>query len=256
MVNSIVVLAVIVLPGWISISAAQLHHPRVVDRTTLMTWGMLFYHAAVVHAIGITAVALITFAWQGYFLGALALDRILIDGAFTFAKEAPGTAFAVFGLYFLWMLIGSVVSGITDLPAKLTYGVSRAARKAKLAPEPVRNELVWHRALDIDRRAREEEKGGEVNIQVAIRMKNGDEYFGDLKAYTILPNSVESKDIRLGNAVLYPNGDESSPVDLNFSDFGGGGVLLNTANISSIHYMFHDDYNRQPSPSNANEDGA
>ena len=56
--------------------------------------------------------------------------------------------------------------------------------------------------------------------------------------------------------MLYPNGDESSPVDLRFSDFGGGGVLLNTANISSIHYMFHDDYNRQPSPSNANEDEA
>lgn len=257
MVNSIVVLAIIVLPGWISISAAQLHHPRLVDRTTVMTWGMLFYHAAVVHAIGIAAVALIALAWQGYFLGALGLEHILIEGAaYAFAKESPGTAFAVFGLYFLWMLIGSVVSGITNLPAKLTYGISRVARKAKLAPEPVRNELVWHRVLDLDRRAREEEKGGEVNIQVAIRMKNGDEYFGDLKAYTSLPDSVESKDIRLGDAVLYPNGDESSPVDLNFSRFGGGGVLLNTANISGIYYMFHDDYNRQPSPSNANEDGA
>ena len=251
MVNSIVVLAIIVLPGWISISAAQLHHPRLVDRTTVMTWGMLFYHAAVVHAIGIAAVALITFAWQGYFLGALALDRILLDGAYAFAKEAPGTAFAVFGLYFLWMLIGSVVSGITDLPAKLTYGVSRAARKAKLAPEPVRDEPVWHEAFTSDRR-----EAGKSYVQVAIRMKNGDEYFGGLEAYPILPDSVESKDIRLGNAVLYPNGDESSPVDLNFSDFGGGGVLLNTANTSSIHYMFHDDYNRQPLPSNANEDGA
>lgn len=252
MVNSIVVLAIIVLPGWISISAAQLHHPRMVDRTTVMTWGMLFYHAAVVHAIGIAAVALITFAWQGYFLGALALDRILLDGAYAFAKEAPGTAFAVFGLYFLWMLIGSVVSGITDLSAKLTYGVSRVAQKAKLAPEPVQDEPVWHRALNLDRRAR----GGEVHVQVAIFMKNLDVYVRYLHSYPILPDSVESKDIRLGDAVLYPNGDRSSPIHLNFSDFGGGGVLLNTANISSIHYMFHDDYNRQPSPSNANEDGA
>ena len=251
MVNSIVVLAVIVLPGWISISAAQLHHPRMVDRTTVMTWGMLFYHAAVVHAIGIAVVALITFAWQGYFLGALALDRILIDGAYGFAKESPGTAFAVFGLYFLWILIGSVVSGVIDLPAKLAYLVSRVDQKAKLAPEPVREEPVWHEAFTSDRREK-----GKSYVQVAIRMKNGDEYFGGLEAYPILPDSVESKDIRLGNAVLYPNGDETSPVDPNFSDFGGGGVLLNTANISSIHYMFHDDYNRQPSPSNANDDGA
>ena len=40
MVNSILILAVIVLPGWISISVAQRHHPRVVDRTALMVWGI------------------------------------------------------------------------------------------------------------------------------------------------------------------------------------------------------------------------
>lgn len=240
MVNSIVVLAIIVLPGWISISAAQLHHPRVVDRTTVMTWGMLFYHAAMVHAIGIATVALITFVWQGYLLDTLGLDRILINGAYAFAKKSPGPAFAVFGMYFLWMIIGSVLSGVIDLPARLTSAISRVAQKAKLAPEPVRDEPVWYRALNLDRRARD----GEVHVQVAIFMKNMDVYVGYLHSYPILPDSVESKDIRLGDAVLYPNGDRCSPVYLNFSDFGGGGVLLNTANISSIHYMFHDE---QPS---------
>lgn len=252
MVNSIVVLAIIVLPGWISISAAQLHHPRVVDRTAVMTWGMLFYHATVVHTIGIAAVALITSLWQGYFLDALGIDRILIDGAYAFAKKSPGPAFAVFGLYFLWMLIGSVVSGVIDLPARLASVVSRVAQKAKLAPEPVQEEPVWYRALNLDRRAR----GDKVHVQVAIFMKNLDVYVGYLHSYPILPDSVEAKDIRLGDAVLYPNGDRSSPEYLNFSDFGGGGVLLNTANISSIHYRFHGDYDIQPSPSSANEDGS
>ena len=73
-------------------------------------------------------------------------------------------------------------------------------------------------------------------------MKNGDIYAGNLESYPILPDSEESKDIRLGDSVRYPAGDFSSPVELDFSNYRGGGVLLNTVNISSIEYMFHQDY--------------
>ena len=65
---------------------------------------------------------------------------------------------------------------------------------------------------------------------------------GDLKSYPVLPQSEESRDVRLGDSIRYPGGDASSPVELEFSNYGGGGVLLNTKNISSIEYMFHDDY--------------
>ena len=236
MVNSIIILAIIVLPGWLSISAAQLHHPRLIDRTGVMLWGMLFYHAAVIHAIGIAVSALLIFALPSYFLDTLRIHAILTDGAYAFASESPGTAIAMFGGYFLWMVIASVVSGVVDLPAKLTYGVGWLLRKANLANEPFRDEPVWYRALHQD----EDDK---KNIQVTIRMKNGDIYKGSLLSYPWgLPDSAESKDIRLGKSVLYPNGDESSPIELDFTEFGGG-VLLNTANISSIQYLFHDDYN-------------
>ncbi len=243
MVNSILILAIIVLPGWISISAAQLHHPRIADRTTAMVWGMLFYHAAVVHIVGLGVVSAITLAWQGYFLDTIGLDRILIDGPSDFAKKAPGTAFVVFGAYFLWMVAGSAISGVVDLPAKLTTWIGLIAWKAGLASKPVGDEPVWYRALELDRR--EEES----NVQVFVRMKNGDSYIGDLQSYPILPDSVESKDIQLGgNSALYLDRGDSSPVEIDFRDHGGGGVLLNTTNISSIHYRFHKDYDRGNSP--------
>ena len=197
---------------------------------------MLFYHAAVVHAIGIALSALLIFALPGYFLETLRIQAILTDGAYAFASESPGAALALFGGYFLWMVIASVVSGVADLPAKLTYRVSWLLRKASLTNDPLREEPVWYGALY----QTEEDK---KNIHVSIRMKNGDVYVGALESYPLnLPDSEEAKDIRLGNSVLHPNGDESSPIYLDFSDESGG-VLLNTANISSIQYLFHDDYN-------------
>ena len=241
MLNSIIVLAIIVLPGWLSISAAQLHHPRLIDRTGVMLWGMLFYHAAVVHAIGIAVSALLIFALSGYFLETLRIQAILTDGAYAFASKSPGVALALFGGYFLWMVIASVVSGVVDLPAKLTYGVGWLLRKANLANEPFRNEPVWYSALYQDRKEKEERIQKEIQVHVSIRMKNGDVYEGVLDSFpSNLPDSTESKDIRLGNSVLYPNGDESAPVELDFSDEFGGGVLLNTTNISSIQYLFQD----------------
>ena len=81
-------------------------------------------------------------------------------------------------------------------------------------------------------------------------MKNGDVYRGNLESYPILPDSEASKDIRLGDSVLYPGGDISSPIRLNFSIYDGGGVLLNTLNISSIEYILHDNYQSQGNDEN------
>ena len=148
MVNSIIILAVIVLPGWISVTAAQRHHPRVVEQTALMVWGMMFYHAAVVHAIGVGTAAALTLIWRGYFLDTLGLDRVLTEGALEFARDSPGTAFAVFGAYFLWTVIGSAISGVVDAPSRLTSAIGAVAQMARLAPEPVEEESIWHSALN------------------------------------------------------------------------------------------------------------
>ena len=241
MANSIIVLAIVVLPGWISMSANQHYHARIVDQSTVMSWGLLFYHAMIVHLIGVGVVAASVFIAQGYFLDTLGLDRILTDGPADFAKKPPGTAFSVFGCYSLWMVVGSTMSGVVDLPSKVTYGVGKVANFLELAPPPVSSdEPVWYRALNLDRRIKDKS-----NVQVRVYMKNSDIYVGDLESYPILPDSEESKDIRLGNSILYPRGDIDSGIELDFSNRGGGGVLLNTMNISSMQYMFHDNYGLQ-----------
>ena len=237
MVNSIIILAVILLPGWISISVAQRYHPRVFERTTLMVWGMMFYHAAVVHAIGLGTAAALAWAWRGYFLDTLGLDRVLTEGAAEFTRDSPGTAFAAFGAYFLWMVIGSAVSGVVDLPSRLTSSIGWVANKLHWAAIPREEESIWYRALNLD-----SGKSGEYSVvQVSIRMKNGDMYIGELKSYAIAPDTAESKDVWVGNHTFYPNDDPFSPIEMEFAD-DEGGVLLNTANMYSVHYRLISDY--------------
>lgn len=231
MVNSI-----IILPGWISISVAQRYHPRVFERTTLMVWGMMFYHAAVVHAIGVGTAAALALIWRGYFLDTLGLDRVLTEGAVEFARDSPGTTFAAFGAYFLWMVIGSAVSGVVDLPSRLTSSIGWAANKLNWATIPREEESIWYRALNLDRR-----KSDKSSVQVSIRMKNGDMYVGELKSYPIAPDTAESKDVWIGDHTFYPNDDPFSPIEMEFGD-DEGGVLLNTANMYSVHYRLISDY--------------
>ena len=241
MVNSIIILAIIVLPGWISITANRRHYPRTDDKSNLMTWGMLFYHATIVHAVGVALVALAALVFREYFLNTLFIGRLLAEGPVEFTKAMPAAALTLFGPYILWMVVGSVMSGVIDLPARLTNGIGIGMNKLKLAPAPMGVEPVWYSALNLDRKI----GGKELNILVSVRMKNGDVYEGDLESYPILPDSEASKDIRLGNSVLYPGGDVTSPIKLDFSIYDGGGVLLNTLNISSIEYILHDDYQSQ-----------
>ena len=73
-------------------------------------------------------------------------------------------------------------------------------------------------------------------------MKNGDIYVGNLDSYPILPDSADAKDLRLGDSVFYHAGDTDQAEELSFSKSGGGGVLLNTSNVSSIEYVYHDNY--------------
>ena len=185
MVNSIIILAIVVLPGWISISANQRYYARIVDRSTVMSWGILFYHAMIVHLIGVTVVAAMIFIGQAYFLDTLGLDRILTEGLSDFSKKSPGTAFSVFGCYSLWMVVGSTMSGVIDLPSKVTTGVGKVAVILRLAPPPVSSdEPVWYRALNLDRKDKDKS-----SVQVRIHMKNSDVYVGDLESYPILPDS-------------------------------------------------------------------
>ena len=237
MVNSLLVLAIVVLPGWLSITANRVYHPRVLDTSPMMLWGMMFYHAAVVHAIGVGIVAVATLIQEEFFLDTLGLVRVLTEGPADFTKASPRTGFGVFGAYTLWLFFASIASGIVDAPSRLTKATGWLLRTARLAPEPLPEEPIWYGALNVDRTTT-----SKANVQLRARMKNGDVYVGSLHSYPILSDTAISKDFRLGDSVLYPGGDTSSPVEMYFSKLGGGGVLLNTANVSSIEYLYHDEY--------------
>ena len=237
MLDSILTLAVIVLPGWLSITANRLYRPSDVDnhKSTVMEWGMVFYHASIVNVIGAIVVAIIYASSPG--LKTLGLDQIFTEGPIAFTKASPTAGFVVFGLYLLWLVFGSTISGTTNLPSSVIQGVGWIAHAARLAPDRLQEEPVWYSALTIDRR-----ESGKPNVQLRVRMKNGDIYVGNLDSYPILPDSADAKDLRLGDSIFYLAGDVDAAEELNFNESGGGGVLLNTTNVSSIEYMYHDNY--------------
>ena len=236
MVNSLIILAIVVLPGWISITVNQRYHPRIVDRSAVMLWGILFYHAVVVHIIGILLFTGVIYLLEISSTTDLGLEKVLVDGYADYAKEKPGATFIISGLYVLWILLGSVISGVSDIPSGLTNCLGSLMRKCGIASDPVEEEPIWYRALGIERR-----QFDNLIVQVSVRMKNGDLYVGQLIDYPILPDSEKAKDFRLGDSIYVPSDPRKAAIRLDFSNHDGGGVLLNTENISSIEYMLHRD---------------
>ena len=70
-----------------------------------------------------------------------------------------------------------------------------------------------------------------------IRMKRGDIYYGELASYPLLPDSQKEKDFLIAKARFYPGGDPEKEYRLEDID-GGGTVLLNTAEVSSIDVYY------------------
>ena len=237
MIDSILVLAVIVLPGWLSITVNQLYYPRSIgiDKSTVMEWGMVFYHAVVVHVLMFMIAATVLWFWPG--LWTSGLEQMVAEGPIAFTRIHPIEGFWILGPYSLVLIVVSVLSGVIHLPSRTIAIVSWIPETLKLAPNRLQEDPVWYSALTIDRRV-----ASKQDVLLRVRMKVGDIYVGNLDSYPILPDSSDTKDLKLGKAILYPGGDLTAPVELDFSESGGGGVLLNTSNVSSIEYLFHDNY--------------
>ena len=235
MIDSIVVLALVLLPGWISVTAGRLHSPRILDRTAVMQWGVLIYHAVVVHIVSILLAGILTLILSDFFFTTLAVDRLFVDGVREYVESDPSLGFTVLGGYALLLVIVSGFSGVIDLPSKITERISWSARKCKIADDPVSQVPLWYRAWRLDRLDANKSK-----VQLVVRMKNADVYIGNLYEYQAESEPGNSRDIILsGDIILWPGGDASNIVKLPFEDHGGGGVMLNSTNISSIEYLYH-----------------
>jgi len=203
-----------------------------------MVWGTLFYHAVIVHILcGLSSLALILIVRLSS-MDTLDVWLLFTKGLVPYAKESPATVTIFSTWYVACMLFWSIVSGVADLPSKLTRVVGWVAEQVRLAPEPVEDEPIWYQALGLERR-----RSSDSRVQVKVVLKNGDVYIGQLLSYPILPDSEKSKDFRLGDSYYLPGGDVDEQVELSFSkNESGGGVLLNTVNVSSIEYIVHKDY--------------
>ena len=132
MLDSILILAVIVLPGWLSITANRLYRPSDAEnqKSTVMEWGMVFFHATVVQFFGVVVVAIVlAIRPESQSLG---LDRILTEGPIAFIKSSAAIGFYFCTLYLLFLVIGSTVSGtanfaIEDYLWRRTVGPCRSS---------------------------------------------------------------------------------------------------------------------------------
>lgn len=68
-------------------------------------------------------------------------------------------------------------------------------------------------------------------------MKRGDVYYGEIASYPLLPDSQMEKDFLISKARFYPGGDPEDEHVLDEVD-GGGTVLLNTSEVSSIEVYY------------------
>lgn len=238
MIESIFILIAIVLPGWLSVTASRLYHPHEIDKSAIMQWGMLVYHAVVLHVI-ITLLPAIAVYVSSYFVSVpLLFDRALIDGSLVSPADSSMAsdvvAIALGTAYILVMIFGSIVLGITDFPSQITSKIGSAMRERGAAKEELPRDPLWYVAWRLNR-----EMAEKPNVQLLVRMKNSDLYTGQLYRYQFVPHLDGSRDIMLsGDIILWPRGDASDTVKLPFEEHGGG-VMLNSANISSIEYLYH-----------------
>ena len=203
-----------------------------------MVWGTLFYHAVIVHILCVLSSLALILVIRVSPMDTLDVWLLFTKGFLPYAKENPATVTAFSGWYVVCIIFWSIVSGVADLPSTLTRVVGWLAEKAHLAPEPVEEEPIWYQALGLDRR-----RNSDSRVQAKVVLKNGDIYIGQLLSYPILPDSEKSKDFRLGDSFYLPGGDVDEQVELSFSQYeSGGGILLNTVNVSSIEYIVHKDY--------------
>ncbi len=229
-IESILILIAIILPGGLSRIVMRRYHPSVDYRSNLLEWSTIIYHATIVHIIGI---------W--YVVVALWISMMIEERSFVIPIILPRDLFeSLFNSHVIvtlsWLLIlmsVSVLSGIYDLPSKITHLIARIVRRGEQNPKPLLDQSIWFKALDQDREAKHKEY-----VLVRIRMKNGDEYTGPLQHFPIVPDSNSEKDITLAGTVRFTSKDSSEDEIYEFGDEGG--VLLNTGNISSLEYVYDD----------------
>ncbi len=231
-IGSILVLIVVLLPGGLSITVNRLYNPSVSDKSTLMEWSMLMFHATVAHIIGVALMTLFLSLWHSLDTGEFTFQLFGLGGL---SDAMLSISWVQLLVYVVVLVIVSVLSGILDFPSWVTYAVAWVTGRGKSDRKPLYDRSIWYEALSVGARSAEKE-----NVQVRVRMLNGDVYMGELQDYPVLPDSENAKDFVISGLVRYYDAAEGDTVDINFGETGG--VLLNTGNVTSVEYRYHAGY--------------
>ncbi len=228
-VDSILILIIVLLPGGLSITVTRLYHPSVSDKSTLIEWSMLLYHATIAHLISVMLPTIIMSCWQSVTESTLKIEVFLADDL---TQPSDDVLLPKIVGYVVLLVVASVLSGIFDFPSMVTRGIAWVFGQGKGERKPLYDEPIWYKSLSVEREA-----AGFSNVVVRARMKNGDVYIGSLDYYAISADSDNAKDLVLKGPVRYSRNGSEDYTLLPLGDEGG--VLLNSSNISSLEYLYH-----------------
>ena len=235
----------LVLPGFLAYSFALARRADPVGRTPLWQLSEILKYSVYVHLAG--AALVVGVAWL---LGLLLevenhLDELPGMGPQEFLGSYFAEGVLIFTLYPLYVVVGATLMGAYDLPSRTEGSIIRAASATTRAigsvpglrwVGPPRSsypqEPIWYHAFHTDT-----DGLASARPLLLVRMKQGDIYYGELASYPLLPDSQKEKDFLISKARLYPGGNPEDEYVLEEVD-GGGTVLLNTSDVSSIEVYY------------------
>ena len=234
----------LVLPGFLAYSFAIVRRADPAGRSPLWQLAEILKYSAYVHLVGVA----LTFCVTGL-LGFLGIDTHLDDLPGMGPQEFLSSYFIegalLFTLYPVYVVVGATLMGVYDFPSwtegRIVHGASTLIKGVGLIPglrwippprSPYPQEPIWYHAFHVGT-----DGFAEVRPLLMIRMKGGDIYYGELASYPLLPDSQKEKDFLIAKARIYPGGDPEREHRLEDID-GGGTVLLNTSEVSSIEVYY------------------
>ena len=102
--SSLIVLAGVLLPGWLSVSISSRYDARDSEASSLDRWAEFAYHSAIIHTVSILAFIAAVLVFPGYFVGELDVKQIIPLGFDGFLEAHPETGFLLFFGYAVWLV--------------------------------------------------------------------------------------------------------------------------------------------------------
>jgi hypothetical protein len=236
----------LVLPGFLVYSFATARRADPATKTPLWQLAEIMQYSVYVHLLGAGLTFVLLFFLQRFGVDSN-LDELPGDNPVEFLDKHFVEGVLLFTLYPVYVVIAAAVMGAYDTPRRTTelivIIVSRLTRLISSIPmlgwvPPPRpaypEEPIWYRAFHTMTQG-----FSNKSPRLLVKMKQGDIYYGYLASYPIVPDDQYEKDFLLRDASYYPDGDLTQEYRLGEDELAGGGtVLLNTANVSSIQVYF------------------